>query len=55
VLIDGAALLPEVNAGTVRAPLEDQFAIGVPLRQQVGQAFPIAPLVDRDARVIAAG
>ena len=55
VLIDGAALLPEVNAGAVCAPLEHQFAIGVPLRQEVGQAFPIALLVNRDASVIAAG
>ena len=55
MLIDGAAPLPEVNAGAVCAPLEHQFAIGVPLRQEVGQAFPIALLVNRDARVIAAG
>ncbi len=55
MLIDGAALLPEVNAGAVCAPLEHQFAIGVPLRHQVGQAFPIALVVNRDARVIAAG
>ncbi len=35
----------------VGAPIRHQ----VPLRQQVGQAFPIALLVNRDARVIAAG
>ena len=55
VLVDRAALRPQVSAGTVRAPLEHQVAITVLLCEQVGQAFPIALLVDKDARVIAAG
>jgi hypothetical protein len=55
VLVDHAATLPQVDAASVCAPLRDQFAIGVPLRQQVGQAFPIAFLVHGNARVIAAG
>jgi hypothetical protein len=36
LLIDGAAPLTEMNAGSVRAPLEHQLAIRAPLRQQGG-------------------
>jgi len=46
--------LSEMNAGSVRAPLEHQLAIRAPLRQQVGQALPIALLVHDDAGVVAA-
>ncbi len=54
VVVDCAAMLPEVNAATVCAPLEHQVAIAVPLGQQVGQAAPIALLV-HGAWVMAAG
>src|SRR6201993_2044870 len=50
-----AAPRPEVSAGAVRASLEDQSAIGVPLGEQVGQAPPVALLVHGDAVVVAAG
>jgi hypothetical protein len=43
-----------MDARAVCAPLEHQFAIAVPLRQQVGQAPPIALFVHRDAIVMAA-
>jgi hypothetical protein len=55
VLVNRAATLPQVNAAPICAPLQDQFAITVPLCEQVGQAFPIALTVHRDARVVAAG
>jgi hypothetical protein len=55
VLVDRAATIPQVNAAPICAPLQDQFAIVVPLCQQVGQAFPITLLVHGDARIIAAG
>jgi hypothetical protein len=42
--------LTEMNAGSVWASLEHQLAIRAPLRQQVGQALPIASLVHDDAR-----
>ena len=48
-------MIPQVNAAPICALLQDQFAIVVPLCQQVGQAFPIALLVYGDARIIAAG
>ena len=44
-----------MSAGAIRAPLKQQFAFVVPFRQQVGKAAPIAPFVDRDACIVAAG
>jgi hypothetical protein len=55
LLVDGATPLTEMNAGSIRAPLEHQLTIRAPLRQQVGQVLPIALLVHDDARVVAAG
>jgi hypothetical protein len=55
LLIDGATPLTEMNASSVRAPLEHQLTIRAPLGQQVGQALPIALLVHDDAGVVAAG
>ena len=55
LLIDGATPLSEMNAGSIGAPLEHQLAIRAPLRQQVGQALPIASPVHDDAGVVAAG
>jgi hypothetical protein len=55
VLVDHAAPLAQVSAGSVCAPLEHQFAVVVPFRQQVGKAAPIALFVDRDACIVAAG
>ena len=55
MLVDRAALLAQVSAGAIRAPLKHQFAFVVPFRQQVGKAAPIALFVDRDACVVAAG
>jgi hypothetical protein len=40
LLIDGATPLTEMNAGSVRTPLEQQLALRAPLSQQVGQALP---------------
>jgi hypothetical protein len=54
VLVDSAAPLPQVNAGSVCALLEYQAAITVPRHQEVGQASPIGLLVDRDAGVMTA-
>ena len=48
MLVDDAAPLAQVSAGSICAPLEHQFAVAVPLRQQVGKAAPIALFVDRD-------
>src|SRR5258708_39142749 len=55
LLVDGASPLSEVNAGSVRASLEHQFAVRAPLRHQGGQALPIALLVHDDARRVSAG
>ena len=55
LLIDGATPLAEMNAGSVGASLEYQLASRATLRQQVGQALPIASLVHDDAGVMAAG
>jgi hypothetical protein len=54
LLVHRAAPFPQVNAGPVRALLEHQFAIGVALGEQVGQAPPVALRVHGDPRVIAA-
>ena len=43
-----------MSAGAVRASLEHQSAIRVPLGEQVGQAPPVALLVHGDAVVLAA-
>src|SRR5215469_7623804 len=55
VLIDGAALFAEVDAGAIRTLLQHQLAIAVPPGEQMRQLFAIALLVHNDARVIAAG
>ena len=55
MFVDHAAPLAQVSAGSVCAPLEHQFAVVVPFRQQVGKAAPIARFVDRDACIVAAG
>jgi len=55
VLVDDAAPLAQVSAGSIYAPLEHQFAVVVPFRQEVGKAAPIALFVDRDACIIGAG
>jgi hypothetical protein len=43
-----------MNAGSICAPLEHQFTVVVPFRQQVGKAASIALFVDRDACIVAA-
>src|SRR5262249_51548450 len=55
VLVYHAAPLAQVSASSICAPLEHQFAVVVPFRQQVGKAAPIALFVDRDACIVAAG
>jgi hypothetical protein len=54
VLVDGAALPAEMNAGTIRTLSEHQLAVTVPLGEQVRQASPIALLVYRNSGVVAA-
>lgn len=55
MLVGHAPTLAQVSAGSICAPLEHQFAVVVPFRQQVGKAAPIALFVDRDACIVAAG
>jgi hypothetical protein len=55
VLVNHAAPLAQVSAGSICAPLEHQFAVVVPFRQQVGKVAPIALFVDRDACIVATG
>ena len=55
MLVDHAAPIAQVSAGSICAPLEHQFTVVVLFCQQVGKAAPIALFVDRDACVVAAG
>jgi len=55
VLVDHAAPIAQVSAGSIGAPLEHQFTVMVPFCQQVGKAPPIALFVDGDACIVAAG
>lgn len=54
VLIDGAALLAEVDAGPIGTLSEHQLTITAPLREQVGQASAIPLLVYRNSGVVTA-
>lgn len=53
--IDGAALLTEVNAGSVWTGPHHKFARGVALRQQMAETSPVASLVHSDVCIMAAG
>jgi hypothetical protein len=54
MLVDGAALLAEVDAGAIRTLPEHQLTIAVPLGKEVRQVSAITLLVYRNARVVAA-
>jgi hypothetical protein len=55
VLVDGAALLAEVDARTIRTASEHQLAITGSLGEQMGQASAIALLVDGNSGIVTAG
>jgi hypothetical protein len=54
VLVNGAAVLTKVDAGPIRTLSKHQFTIGVPLREQVGQAYSIALFVNGNAGIMTA-
>jgi len=54
VLIDGAALLAEVDAGTIRALTQHQLTLSALHGEEVGQPLPIALLVYRNSGIVTA-